>query len=340
MIVGENRFSTRRPQSRYALLRAAPAPEGALRPTLAGLRPQIAKDGRSKPTLSFAAAKMADVEKGQAGKAPESEDAPLLGSESSLLGVTATGVRLGFIRKVYGIVLAQLLLTSVIASVMMFVEPVRDYVRQSPGMYFLSFAMAMLAVLILAFSYISICPCYGLYKIYPANYVLLTIFVSPVSPVSPRDALIQALAVADAGRELRRRRDLLLPQPPGRRPRPGRHSRHRHRSDHVCDDGACCGEPHGARKPRPPATHPPPAPDQDRLHRLHGNHALRPGRVHLRRPPHAHPALQPHCGGRASWPAPTRCAPPRAPRGHDRAAPLLPPAAPSPRSTPPSAPSS
>lgn len=195
---------------------------------------------------------MVDVEKGHADRVPESEEAPLLDSRSSLLGVTPTGVRLGFIRKVYGIVLAQILLTSVIASIMMFVEPVRVYVRQSPGMYFLSFATALLAVLILAFSYIQVCPCYGLYKVYPANYVLLTLFVRPRPAAFARSPLMQAPAGADAGRELRSRRDLLLPHAPGRCPRPCRHGRHCGRPDHVCDDRACGVKPNGAGNPPPP----------------------------------------------------------------------------------------
>merc|ERR1711993_19953 len=57
-------------------------------------------------------------------------------------------VRLGFIRKVYGILSAQLLLTTVTAAIFMFTESIRNFVHQSPGM--LLFGTLMSLVLIVA----------------------------------------------------------------------------------------------------------------------------------------------------------------------------------------------
>lgn len=180
---------------------------------------------------------MTDLEKGEARKYQD-EEAPLLSSPGAVLGVTTAGVRLGFIRKVYGIVLAQLLLTSIIASVMMFVEPIKAYVRSSPAMYLLSFAFAITAVLILAFSYVSFCPCYGLYKVYPANYILLVVFVRCFPSPARTCRRDPSRAPTDARRELCRRRSLLLPLTGRRRPRAPNDHRNRHCSHVLRHDRA------------------------------------------------------------------------------------------------------
>jgi len=64
------------------------------------------------------------------------DDSPVHGSlfSSATVAQSHLQVRLGFIRKVYGILSAQLMLTTVTAAIFMFTEPIRNFVHQSPGM--------------------------------------------------------------------------------------------------------------------------------------------------------------------------------------------------------------
>eukprot|EP00795_Rhopilema_esculentum_P002164 gene2164-17754_t len=58
-------------------------------------------------------------------------------------------VRLGFIRKVYGILTAQLLLTTITAGVFMYTESIKDFVQQSPGLLMVGMIMSLILVIAL-----------------------------------------------------------------------------------------------------------------------------------------------------------------------------------------------
>eukprot|EP00794_Sanderia_malayensis_P006141 gene6141-6847_t len=65
------------------------------------------------------------------------------------VAIAPVKVRLGFIRKVYGILTAQLLLTTVTAAVFMFTESIKNFVQQSPGVLLLGFIMSMILIIAL-----------------------------------------------------------------------------------------------------------------------------------------------------------------------------------------------
>ena len=77
-------------------------------------------------------------------------------------------VRLGFLRKVYGILTVQLICTCIVAGIIVMVDDINSYMKASPGMLmftmFGSFA-SLIALMVLRSQV-------------PANYILLTVFVS------------------------------------------------------------------------------------------------------------------------------------------------------------------
>ncbi|KAK9969557.1 hypothetical protein ABG768_027718 [Culter alburnus] len=90
-------------------------------------------------------------------------------------GISSTGVwdsmsvRHAFIRKVYLILAAQLLITTSIIAVFTFVEPVRLFVIQNPAIYWASFPVYLVTYLML------VC-CEGPRRRHPWNLILLLIF--------------------------------------------------------------------------------------------------------------------------------------------------------------------
>uniref|UniRef100_A0A671MBW3 Protein lifeguard 3-like n=1 Tax=Sinocyclocheilus anshuiensis TaxID=1608454 RepID=A0A671MBW3_9TELE len=92
-------------------------------------------------------------------------------------GFTTTGgfddisVRHTFIRKVYLILGAQLLVTATIVAIFTFVEPVGVFVRKNPAIYWVSYAVYFVTHLVL------VC-CQGPRRRFPWNLILLAIFVS------------------------------------------------------------------------------------------------------------------------------------------------------------------
>mmetsp|Transcript_1658 Transcript_1658/g.3173 ORF Transcript_1658/g.3173 Transcript_1658/m.3173 type:complete len:241 (-) Transcript_1658:511-1233(-) len=75
-------------------------------------------------------------------------------------------VRLGFIRKVYGILSAQLLLTVGIASLIMFVPAVHMVATSSPGMFYAALFLPLILLLVL------MC----VRESYPTNFIVLFLF--------------------------------------------------------------------------------------------------------------------------------------------------------------------
>ena len=78
-------------------------------------------------------------------------------------------VRRSFIRKVYGILCCQLLLTGAIISVFTFHEPLRQYARQSRWLYWVAFAITFVCLIAMA------C-CEGVRRKFPTNLIFLGIF--------------------------------------------------------------------------------------------------------------------------------------------------------------------
>ncbi|XP_061470908.1 protein lifeguard 2 isoform X2 [Rhineura floridana] len=78
-------------------------------------------------------------------------------------------VRRVFIRKVYSILLLQLLVTVSIVALFTFCEPVKGYIQANPAWYWASYAVFFITYLILA------C-CSGPRRYFPWNLILLSIF--------------------------------------------------------------------------------------------------------------------------------------------------------------------
>lgn len=116
-----------------------------------------------------------------------------LGGRAALYpGVSATeqSIRWGFIRKVYGIVLAQLVLTASVSAAVVFVEPLQHALRTS----------IPLIVVIIVCSVGGLLPLLYYRKRYPVNLVLLaiwTVFMAFTAGVavatSPASAVVTAL---------------------------------------------------------------------------------------------------------------------------------------------------
>ncbi|KAJ8253320.1 hypothetical protein GJAV_G00211590 [Gymnothorax javanicus] len=96
------------------------------------------------------------------------------GFRSAVGSWDSTAVRHSFIRKVYLILAAQLLVTVSIVAVFIFVEPVREFVVRNPGVYWASYAVYLVCYLILA--------CFeGPRRRFPANLIFLAIFTLAMS---------------------------------------------------------------------------------------------------------------------------------------------------------------
>ncbi|XP_020258953.1 BI1-like protein [Asparagus officinalis] len=83
--------------------------------------------------------------------------------------VESPELRWAFIRKIYGILTAQMLVTVGMASVVVFVDPVHDFFATTTaglGVY----------VLLIIVPFIVLCPLYYYYQSYPVNYLLLGVF--------------------------------------------------------------------------------------------------------------------------------------------------------------------
>ncbi|KAG8509102.1 Protein lifeguard 2 [Galemys pyrenaicus] len=78
-------------------------------------------------------------------------------------------VRRVFIRKVYTILLIQLLVTFSVVALFTFCDPVKDYVQANPGWYWASYAVFFA-------TYLTLACCSGPRRHFPWNLILLTIF--------------------------------------------------------------------------------------------------------------------------------------------------------------------
>ncbi|XP_039234582.1 protein lifeguard 2, partial [Pipra filicauda] len=85
------------------------------------------------------------------------------------LGWDDGNVRRLFVRKVYALLLLQLLLTTGVVALFTFCDPVKGYIQTHPAWYWASYAVFFLTYLVLA------C-CSGLRRRFPWNLILLGIF--------------------------------------------------------------------------------------------------------------------------------------------------------------------
>ncbi|XP_036425759.1 transmembrane BAX inhibitor motif containing 1a [Colossoma macropomum] len=89
-------------------------------------------------------------------------------------GWESMSIRHTFIRKVYMILAAQLLVTVAIVAVFTFVEPVRNFVSRNPAIYWASYAVYFITHIVL------VC-CKGPRRRFPWNLLLLAIFTLAMS---------------------------------------------------------------------------------------------------------------------------------------------------------------
>ncbi|XP_071103951.1 protein lifeguard 1-like [Haliotis cracherodii] len=104
-------------------------------------------------------------------------------------------IRLGFIRKVYGILTCQIAVTIAIMSLFLYVHEVREYSRNNPWMWFLALAITFIAIIVLA-----CCP--NVRRQSPTNMILLAVFticegflLGTVASHYDQDAVLMAVGV-------------------------------------------------------------------------------------------------------------------------------------------------
>jgi len=93
------------------------------------------------------------------------------GDNAGLPGFSDKAIRRGFIRKVYGILLCQLVLTGAIIAVFMKVDPVRLYVRRNMWIFY----AAMVATIVCIISMVC---CTSVRRKAPTNFIFLGIFTA------------------------------------------------------------------------------------------------------------------------------------------------------------------
>ncbi|KAL5009899.1 hypothetical protein ScPMuIL_012204 [Solemya velum] len=78
-------------------------------------------------------------------------------------------IRLGFIRKVYGILLCQLLVTMAIMAIFIYVDEVKEYSVANPWMWYVCLVLTIIILIVL-----SCCP--NVRRQFPTNMIFLSIF--------------------------------------------------------------------------------------------------------------------------------------------------------------------
>lgn len=96
-------------------------------------------------------------------------DAEGLPTQAGLSGFGEKAIRRGFIKKVYGILMCQLLLTFAIVAVFLYVEPLKLYVQRSRTIYWIAFAIMIVCL-------IGMACCEGVRRSFPTNVIFLGIF--------------------------------------------------------------------------------------------------------------------------------------------------------------------
>ncbi|XP_061178301.1 protein lifeguard 1-like [Saccostrea echinata] len=96
-----------------------------------------------------------------------SEDDELVGDQFSAF--SEKNVRLGFIRKVYGILLCQIVVTLLVMVMFMYIEPVKEYSMHNPWIWYTALAVTFVTLIIL------VC-CDDVRRKTPMNLIFLGIF--------------------------------------------------------------------------------------------------------------------------------------------------------------------
>ncbi|XP_061189156.1 protein lifeguard 2-like [Saccostrea echinata] len=96
-----------------------------------------------------------------------SEEDELL--EHQFSAFSEKNVRLGFTRKVYGILLCQMVVTILVMVIFMYVEPVKEYSMNNPWMWFTATGITFVTMIVLA------C-CEDVRRKFPMNMIFLGIF--------------------------------------------------------------------------------------------------------------------------------------------------------------------
>lgn len=86
-------------------------------------------------------------------------------------GFGEKAIRRAFIRKVYGILCVQLLVTMAIITPFMYHEPLRDYVQRSNTIYWISMVITLVCIIAMA------C-CEGVRRKFPTNIIFLGVFTA------------------------------------------------------------------------------------------------------------------------------------------------------------------
>ncbi|XP_076453208.1 protein lifeguard 1-like [Babylonia areolata] len=104
-------------------------------------------------------------------------------------------VRLGFIRKVYGILFVQILITALMIALFLYVEPIQDYSQQNPWLFIVGMVVTFVILIILA-----CCP--NVRRSYPSNLILLAVFtifegflLGAVSSHYEKDEVLMAVGI-------------------------------------------------------------------------------------------------------------------------------------------------
>lgn len=97
-----------------------------------------------------------------------SEDSDLV-ADQEFSAFSEKNVRLGFIRKVYGILLCQILVTILVMVMFMYIEPVKQYSMHNPWIWYTAFAVTFVTLIVLA------C-CENVRRSFPMNMIFLGIF--------------------------------------------------------------------------------------------------------------------------------------------------------------------
>ncbi|GAB1604486.1 protein lifeguard 1-like [Argonauta hians] len=92
-----------------------------------------------------------------------------LGSSNYDFEFSDISIRMGFIRKVYSILMLQLLVTLGIIAVFLFVPEVNQYIKENKWLLFVALAATFVTMIMLS------C-CSNLRREFPVNFIMLTIF--------------------------------------------------------------------------------------------------------------------------------------------------------------------
>ncbi|XP_029637302.1 protein lifeguard 1 [Octopus sinensis] len=104
-------------------------------------------------------------------------------------------IRMGFIRKVYGILMLQLMVTLGIIALFLYVTPVREYSNQNPWMWYLALVLTFVTLIMLA-----CCP--DIRRQFPTNFIVLCVFtvcegflLGAISSHYDQDAVLIAVGI-------------------------------------------------------------------------------------------------------------------------------------------------